>query len=108
MSEHQAAPSPGEVAALPATPCLSASTPPQSEIERLTLRVQQLEEECQRNRQTIAALQTERDVYLRSLYHWTRKQVPADDWRRFAPEDYSVSSGEVLELLEQLQGNEHT
>lgn len=74
----------------------------------MALRVQQLEEECERNRQTIAALMEERDVYLRSLYAWTRQQATEDDWKDFAPEKYNVSSGEILELLEQLKGNEST
>ena len=106
MSEHQAAPSPGELAGLPGGPSDPASTSPQTEWERLQQRVQQLEEEREHNRQTIAALQAERDVYLRSLYAWARGQVPEDDWRGFVPEDHSVSSGEVLELLEQLRSNE--
>jgi hypothetical protein len=106
MSEHPVDSSRGKVDGLSSHPS-DVGSAQQAECERLKDQVRQLEADHDRDKQTIATLQAERDVYLRSLYAWAREQVTEEDWREFAPEDYSISSGEVLELLEQLKNDEH-
>lgn len=77
------------------------------ECTQLTESVRRLTQERDSLRQMVAALQVERDDYQKIVYALLKREFPEDDWRDFREEDYSLSSADILELLEQLQGKAH-
>jgi len=73
------------------------------ECEKLRQLVRELQEERERDRQTIAALQAERDDYIRGLHAWAWQQVSPEELQRWAEEEEEngLSFSQVLEALDQ-------
>jgi hypothetical protein len=72
-----------------------------AENECLRERLQQFAEEHERDRQTIAALQEERDAYRRALYAWALEQITDEDLQRYAQPEAGVPLDEFIGELEQ-------
>ncbi len=71
------------------------------ECEHLRQVVKQVQEERERDHQTIAGLQAERDAYLRGLHAWAWEQVSPEELRRWVEEEEEngLSFSQVLEAL---------
>jgi hypothetical protein len=83
---------------------ISASV--QGELEQLRRRVDELERQHQQDRNTLVAVQAERDEYLRFLYAWSRKQHSRDELERWASEEREagVSYEEIIAASESSDG----
>jgi hypothetical protein len=66
-----------------------------AEIEALRRRVRQLEEEQARDRQTLAALEAERDAYRRAAYAYALAEITDEDIQRYG----QLEDGEPLEAF---------
>jgi hypothetical protein len=62
----------------------AAATLLRAENARLHEHIKQLQEDQERDRQTIATLQAERDAYRRALYAWALEQITDEDLQRYA------------------------
>jgi hypothetical protein len=68
--------------------------------ERLHARIEQLERERKADRQTIAALQAERDAYRRALYAWALEQITDEDLQRYSRSEDGLPLDEFIGELE--------
>ena len=91
-----------------ACPRVSAPQSPSeliAENGQLKQRVRQLEEDRERDRQSLAALHAECEAYRRSLHAWAWEQVTEEEVERWAREEpEGVSFAQLLARLERQKG----
>lgn len=66
------------------------------EVQRLAVRVEQLETECELLRQVLARTEAERDHYLKALYAAERRKINLDELRKFTENPISAGPVEML------------
>jgi hypothetical protein len=79
----------------------AATALPTAENERLHERIKQLEQERERDQQTIVTLQAERDAYRRAVYAWAREQITEEDLQRYAHNEDGLPLDDFIGELEQ-------
>jgi hypothetical protein len=98
---HDGANMPDKVAVAQPGQAEATTSLPITDNERLRARIKQLEEERERDRQALNALQAERDAYRRAVYAWALEQITDEDVQRYAHSEEGLPLDDLLAELEQ-------